>query len=114
MWELLSPYRRADMVPEARHNIVRDTSNADGASRLYKGQEDFLDAVLSGISIDVLRLGGFAEDVFSHQEGYELRKQAQQLDYYYACMVKGAGVKARIDTIWTAGDQPVPAFLDEV
>lgn len=114
-YDLVTPYRKAEMLPPGHVDPRGATVFADPG--------DFVDRLLDAVSVDSHRLGGFAGSLYAmraerREPRHELFRRAQQLDYYYACLVKGAAVRMGLDRVWTSAEQPMldssgAAFLDD-
>mmetsp|Transcript_66441 Transcript_66441/g.163800 ORF Transcript_66441/g.163800 Transcript_66441/m.163800 type:complete len:707 (+) Transcript_66441:129-2249(+) len=104
LFDLLTPYRKAESL------VGMDIA---GSPKVFRDVHHFYEEVLDAVRIDVVRLTGYSREILGKDERYHLYRQAQSLDYYYACMVRGAAVKVGIDRVWTSGQPPAPELLGD-
>jgi hypothetical protein len=107
----VSPYHKLEDLGQAKEYCT--------AEPLFDGEHDFIDRVLQLVYGEVhgispltygrqIREWGRANE----EANYKLYREAQQLDYYYAGLVRGASVRMNMDRVWTSTDQPAPALMD--
>lgn len=108
LYDLVPSYRKREFFPNGDVPEFLDNETS-----LFKDQSDFITRVLEIIHVDVQKLTGYSREIMMKDEKYNLYRQAQQLDYYYACLVKGAAVKLTTDRVWCPAELQGTGMMDE-
>lgn len=114
LWSLVSPYCKGESMVSLINSSGKESAWIEKYRLMvYETPQVFFDRIFHYLRPDILHLDSYRDILERSETHYDLYRNAQQMDQYYAELVKGACPSMAITKFWAPVSTNAPPVLDD-